>query len=166
MKLIVCSKDIDATLIKGDLISWHNDSEFEGKEVGLFNAVSNGKNATEYLASTPFIILNLPLITETDIQPILNEIIYLDPTQVPIADIEAYVLADNEAEYTSKRKWKINFDSLEQRGLGSTYADEDISPTKTRWAQVVSPPIRRDTLNAYNEITRADITIADILVLR
>ena len=164
MKLIVCSKDIDATLIKGDLISWHNDSDFEGKEVGLFNAATNGKDPDEYLASTPFSILNLPLVVESDIQPILNEKIYLDPMQVPIADIETF--SETSQDYTSKRKWKVDFSALEQRGQGSTYANDDVSPTKSRWEQVVSPPIRRDTLTAYNEITRADIVISDILVLR
>ena len=164
MKLIVCSKDIDSTLIKGDLISWHEDNAFEGKEVGLFNAVSNGKDSAEYLASTPFIILNLPLITQADIQPIIEEMIYRDAMNVPIDDIAAFDAISQD--YTSTRKWKINFDSLEQRGQNSTYANDDTSPTKQRWEQVVPLPIRRDTLNAYNEITRADIVIADILVLR
>ena len=164
MKLIICSKDIDETLIKGDLISWHDDDGFEGKEVGLFNAVTNGKDSAKYLATTPFIILNLPLITQADIQPIVDEMIYRDAMNVPIDDIAAFDIASTD--YTSKRKWKVDFSGLELRSQGSTYTDADVSPAKARWAQVVAPPIRRDTLNAYLEITRDDIVIADILVLR
>ncbi len=165
MKLVVCSKDIDSTLIKGDLISWHNDGDFEGREVGLFNALSfNRATRADYLVSTPFMILNLPNITYEDIRPIIEDMIYLDNLNVPIADIAAF--NEISKDYTSKRKWKIDFSSLELRGRNSVYTGNTISPTRTRWSQVVPAPIRRDTLNAYNEISRADTVISDIKVAR
>lgn len=144
MKLVICSRDVDETLVKGDLISWHDEAEFEGRYVGLHNAVSNGLGKDEYLNSHPFTILILPLITYEDIRVIIEDV-----------DID-----------TGIRKWKIDDSSLEQRGQGSVYSDEDNMPTKLRWEEVFAPPIRRDTLRAYREISRSDIVIADILVAR
>lgn len=172
MKLIVCSKDIDATLIKGDLISWRDDAAEIGNAEGLYNALSFGAypSAEDYLTKSPFTILTLPLITYEDMRPIIEEVVHFDFYGVPIADIAAYydVMYDSDIQtVTTKRKWKIDDSALELRANGSTYAAGDISPTKSRWTQVIKTGlIRRDTLNAYREITRADIVIGDILVAR
>jgi len=153
MKLIVCARDIDDTLIKGDLISWHRDNEFEGNKVGLINAVEGGSSpdVDSYISRTPFIILTLPLVTYRDIKPIIDEY--------------NFVLVREGRENTG-RKWKIDFSNLEMRTRDTYYSDNDTTPTKARLRRAVKNRIRRDTLNAYNEITRSDITIDDIKVLR
>ena len=166
MKLIVCSKDIDATLIKGDLISWHGEPEFIGNSVSLYNALNSGvyPSADDYLTKAPFMVINFPLITYEDIRPIIEEYIYFDSLGNPIADIAAY--AATGEEINAQRKWKINTLGLEARQANTYYAPEDIAEEKTKWLEVLPPPIRRDTVNAYREATLPTTVIADILVAR
>jgi len=151
VKLIICSRDIDSTLLKGDLISWLDDNVKLGTAEGLYNALFHDVyvNQNDYLNSVPFTVLNLPLITFEDIRPILEDVIILG---VDGAD-------------GNIRKWKIDDSALEQRGI-SDYPINDVSLTKVKWSEVLPEPIRRDTLRAYREITRADIVITDILVAR
>lgn len=147
MKLIICNRDIDVTLVEGDLISWHDDSAALGTHEGLFNALFSGKFPDQISYTNPFVILTLPLITYEDIQLIKEDV-------------------DTDGQIET-RKWKIDFSNLEQRVQGSTYASDDITPTKLRWEQVIKAGlIRRDTLRAYGEITRNDVVINDILVAR
>lgn len=152
MKLIICSRDIDDTLIEGDLISWHDDDDVGGKSEGLFNALTHGVyNQSDYLANIPFIILNAPLITLADIRPIVEDVT---------------AVGENDGEDDSIRNWKIDISMLERRPQGSFYNEADMSATKARWGQVITGQIRRDTFNAYREITRADLTIDMIMVAR
>lgn len=142
MKLIVCSKDIDSTLIQGDLISWHNDADILGRSEGMHNALKYGikPDAASYQADLPFIILHLPNITIDDLGPFIG--------------------------VGSGRPVKINFAPLENRAPNSYFPADDTSPDKLYWEQVIAGPIRRDTLTAYNEITRTDINFAGIVVPR
>ncbi len=145
MRLIICSRNIDSTLVKGDLISWHDDASEIGDAEGLFNALKSGvyKDQAAYLAEAPFTILNLPRITYNDIK----------------------IIIDDTVKFTGTRKWKIDDSALEQRG-NSTYPANDNSPNNRRWKNVISGNVRRDTLRAYREITRADIVISNIIVPR
>ena len=154
MILIVCARDIDSTLIKGDLIAWHDQESKLGKKEGIINAVTkSGRDKADYMQKSPFIILNLPLITYSDIQPIIEDMNFE-------GDIESGDMV------ATTRKYKINFDSLENRGEGSKYPADDESTTRSRYTGIESGLVRRDTLKAYNELTRNDITIEDIQVLR
>jgi len=148
MILVVCNKDVDWTLLKGDLIAWHDDKEYLGRQVSVVNGVTQGAylDKDEYLAKAPFIILNLPLVTEHDALIIAREMIIF-------------------GEDSSVRKWKVDFSALEQRSE-SYYDDLIQSDTKDKFLPIESGQVRRDTLTAYNEITRNDITIDDIKVLR
>ncbi|MCH1932926.1 hypothetical protein L9G16_22545, partial [Shewanella sp. A25] len=83
--------------------------------------------------------LDLPLVSYKDIKPIIEEY--------------NFILTRDGRENTT-RKWKINFSNLELRAKDSYYTDDDTTPTKTRCRRVILGQIRRDTLNAYNEITR------------
>ena len=166
MKLVVCSRDIDTTLIKGDLISWHEEADYLGDSVSLHAALNKGTypSAEDYLTKTPFLVVNFPLITYEDIQPIIEEFIYLDNLNIPIDDIAAF--SEISQDYTSKRKWKIDISGLETRQANTFYAPQDIAAEKTKWLEVLPPPIRRDTINAYREATLPTTVIADIMVLR
>lgn len=171
MKLVICSKDVDNTLIAGDLISWHEDNANTGKHVGLHNALASSgyANSANYLDKTPFLIITFPLITYEDIRPILEEMVYLDAMMIPIDDIAAYEAAIYDPgvqTYTSERKWKIDISNLESRQANTFYSPQDIAAEKTKWLQVLEPPIRRDTVNAYHEATLPTTVISDILVLR
>lgn len=151
MKLVICSRDVDATLVKGDLISWHEDGAFEGTCVGLFNALTyqTYQSKIDYDLKAPFTILNLPLVTYDDIRPVFEDVV------LPVDD-----------DAGEARKWKIDDSNLERRPTNSTYPSDDSSETRARWLTVLPDLIRRDTLNAYREITRPDTVIADILVAR
>jgi len=156
MKLVVCYKNIDTTLQQGDLISWHEDGEFEGQSVGLYNYLKYGKGTKdEYLATTPFITIDAPLITYEDIRIILEDV-DLIPLNLPFVD-------DNFARV---RKWKLDLTNSELREQNTFYIINDVSFEKLRWLEVLPEPIRRDTLNAYLEITLPTAVIADILVPR
>lgn len=151
--LITCIRDIDSTLLEGDLIAALEANQYFGNKVGLLNAIESGKypDVDNYLQRTSFIILDLPLVSYRDIKPIIDD--------------QNFILI-REGRVNTGRKWKIDFSNLELRARDSYYADDDTTPTKTRLQRVVEGRIRRDTLNAYNEITRPDITIDDIKVLR
>jgi len=153
MKLIVCCKDVDDSLSKGDLISWREDDAFEGKRVGLFNAVKyNEYTKEDYLERTPFIVLNIPSITYDDLK-VMWEDVDLTP--------------DENGDPKGTLLWKIDFEKLERRPVGSIYSQEETQPTKQRWNKVIDGDIRRDTLRAYREITRPDVvTIDQIKVAR
>lgn len=166
MKLVICSKDVDNTLIAGDLISWHDNNASTGNHVGLHNALASSgyANSANYLDSTPFLIITFPLITYEDIRPIFEEMVYLDAMMIPIDDIAAF--NEISSDYTSVRKWKIDISNLESRQANTFYTPQDIAAEKTKWLQVLEPPIRRDTVNAYREATLPTTLISDILVLR
>jgi len=154
MILIVYARDIDHARKKGDLIAWHEQESALGKKEGIINAVTkSGRAKADYMQKSPFIILNLPLITYEDIQPIIEEMNF--EGDIDSGDMVAI-----------GRKWKISFDNLEKRGNGSKYAADDNSATRSRYTGIESGLVRRDTLRAYNELTRNDITINNIQVLR
>lgn len=166
MIIVICSKDIDATLKEGDLISWHDDASTLGRKESLHTALQSGAyaNAADYLAEAPFTVITFPLITYEDIRPIIEEMVYFDNLMIPIDDIAAF----NEIsdDYTSVRKWKIDTANLETRQANTFYTPQDIAAEKTKWLEVLDPPIRRDTVNAYREATLPATSINDIKVLR
>ena len=165
MKLVVCIKNIGSTLQQGDLIAWFSDGVYEGHEVGLYNYLKNGKGSkNNYLSKTPFLVVDLPLVSYEDIQPIIEEMVYLDPTKTQIDDIALY--AETKDDYTSSRKWKLTADNLDQETLNSFFSSNDTSPIKAKWGEVMSGRIRKDTINAYLEGTLPTTVIADILVAR
>jgi len=166
MKLVICSRDIDETLIEGDLISWHDDASTLGNSEGMYNALRSGSypDSVDYLSKVPFLVVTFPLITYEDMRPIIEEMIHLDNLNIPIDDIAAF--NETSGDYSSARKWKIDISGLETRQANTFYAPEDIAAEKTKWLEVLSPPIRRDTINAYQEATLPTTSIGDILVLR
>jgi len=150
MILVVCNRDIDSTLVKGDLVSWFEEANNAGKAEGIINGIDFGQylSIEDYLARSPFAMLALPLVTISDIQPILNDLI---------------IFGDGE----TVRKWKIDYSDLEYREEYSTYDEVSPSPTRDRYIGIEQgSDVRRDTLNAYLEILRDDIKIDDIQVLR
>ena len=154
MILVVCARDIDSTLVRGDLISWKDGPDITGKQVGVVNAVTLGSatDVDSYIAGTPYIVLNLPQVTMDDVEEIRRDC--------------HEVWEDGVRQADGPRRWKIDFSALENRGNNTFYGEADDTPTKRRFGAIVSGAVRRDTLNAYNEITRANITMADIKVLR
>lgn len=152
MKLIVCIRDDIPTLQKGDVISVHEDGEFEGKEVGYYNALSyKVPHRKKYLKTTPFAVLNLSAVTAEDVRPIFEDY---------------HMILGGVEPIPGERKWKLNLENLERRNF-SEYENSDQAPTKRYWRSVIRKgKIRRDTFRAYNEIVRPDLSLKDILMER
>ena len=153
MILIVAAKDIGDTIVKGDLIHYlENEGEY-GRKEGFSNAILNGAFSDEedHRLHSPFVYLDLPLVTRDDCDEIRDSLNY--------DDVNGELVA-------TARTYKIEFESLEKRSAGSTYGEGEASPTKDKYAAIVGGGVRRDTLNAYLEILRDDVSIEDIRVVR
>lgn len=164
---MVCARDIDSTLVRGDLIAWHEADHPFGRQEGIINAITRGRtrDIVEYIGKSPFIILNLPLVSRRDIEPIRKEMHYEDMEYEEYNERKDIMVAGIRKEATT-RVWKIDFSQLELRTRDSYYAVDAVSTTREKYLAIEKGLVRRDTLNAYNEITRDNITIDDIKVLR